>query len=238
MDNAGYITLTRMSGLRREMQVIANNIANTSTAGFRREGVVFSEYVVGMDRMEPSLSMALGNTRQTSQIQGGFSQTNGSFDMAIEGEGFFQLETPQGPRLTRAGVFTPNQAGELVNMDGHRLLDQGGAPIFVPPDARSVAMARDGTLSADGEPFAQVGLVRPVDPITMTRAAGTLFVVDGEVEPVEAPQILQGFVEESNVNPIIELARMIEVQRAYERGQKLLESEDERIKSVIQTLGR
>ncbi len=238
MDNAGYVTLTRMTGLRREMQVIANNIANASTAGFRREGVVFSEFVVGTERLEPSLSMALGNTRQTYQLQGAFTQTNGSFDMAIEGEGFFQLETPQGPRLTRAGVFTPNQASELVNMDGHRLLDQGGAPIFVPPDARSIGLARDGTLSADGEPFAQVGLVRPVDPVTVTREAGTLFVVDGAIEPVEAPMILQGFVEESNVNPIIEMTRMIEVQRAYERGQKMLESEDERIKSVIQTLGR
>lgn len=238
MDNAGYVTLTRMSGLRSEMQVIANNIANSSTAGFRREGVVFSEFVVGTGRQEPSLSMALGNTRQTFQTQGALSQTNGSFDMAIEGEGFFQVETELGLRLTRAGIFTPNQAGELVNMDGHRLLDQGGAPIFVPPDARSISLARDGTFSADGQPFAQVGLVRPVDPVTMSRTAGTLFKVEGAVEPVETPMLLQGFIEESNVNPILELARMIEVQRAYERGQRLMDSEDERIKSVIQTLGR
>ncbi len=238
MDNAGYITLTRLSGLRREMAMVAHNIANAGTTGFRREGMVFSEFVVATDRHEPSLSMALGNTRQTSQLQGGLAQTNGSFDMAIEGEGFFQLETPDGPRLTRAGMFTPNPAGELVNMDGHHLLDAGGAPIFVPPDARSITMARDGTLSGDGQPFAQVGLVRPVDPLSVTRAAGTLFAVDGPVEPVEAPMILQGFVEESNVEPLIELARMIEVQRAYEQGQRLLEREDERIRNVIQTLGR
>ena len=238
MDNAAYITFTRMSGLRREMQVVANNIANATTAGFRREGMIFSEYVVRADRHEPSLSMALGNTRQSFQMQGAMSQTNGTFDMAIEGEGFFQLETPQGPRLTRAGIFTPNQAGELVNMDGYRLLDAGGAAIFVPPDARSIEMARDGTLSAQGQPFGQVGLVRPVDPVTMSRAAGTLFKVDGPVEPIETPQIIQGFIEESNVDPILELTRMIEVQRAYERGQSLLDREDERIKSVIQTLGR
>jgi flagellar basal-body rod protein FlgF len=238
MDNAAYITLTRMSGLRREMQVVANNIANATTAGYRREGMIFSEYVVRADRHEPSLSMALGNTRQSFQMQGALSQTNGTFDMAIEGEGFFQLETPQGLRLTRAGIFTPNAAGELVNMDGHRLLDAGGAAIFVPPDARSIEMARDGTLSAQGQPFAQVGLVRPVDPVTMSRTAGTLFSVDGPVEPVAAPTLLQGFLEDSNVDPIVELTRMIEVQRAYERGQSLLDSEDERIKSVIQTLGR
>lgn len=238
MDNAAYITLTRMSGLRREMQMVANNIANATTTGFRREAMVFSEFVVSSGRTEPSLSMALGNTRQTYTLQGALTQTNGTFDMAIEGEGFFQLETPDGLRLTRAGTFTPNGAGELVNASGHLVLDAGGAAIFVPPDARAISLARDGTFSADGQPFAQVGLVRPADPIAMSRAAGTLFSVEGDVEPVEEPAVLQGFLEESNVDPILELARMIEVQRAYERGQKLLESEDERIRSVIQTLGR
>lgn len=238
MDNASYTMLTRMSGLRRELQVVAHNIANSATTGYRKEGVVFSEFVVGLGRDEPSLSMALGNTRQTLQLQGAMSQTNGRFDFAVEGDGFFQLETAQGPRLTRAGLFTPNAAGELVNPDGHRLLDAGGAPIFVPPDARDVTMARDGTLSADGVPIGQVGLFQPADPVTMSRAAGTLFAVEGEIIPAEDPQILQGFLEESNVNPMIELSRMIEVQRAYERGQRMLDREDERIKGVIQTLGR
>ncbi|MDD7970155.1 flagellar hook-basal body complex protein [Roseinatronobacter alkalisoli] len=238
MDNAAYVALTRLSGLKREMQVIAHNIANASTTGYRREGAIFSEFVVGGRGQDTSLSMALGNTRQTFQTQGELTQTNGNFDLAIEGDGFFQLETPQGLRLTRAGMFTPNAAGELVNMDGHLLLDAGGAPIFVPPDARSVAMSGDGTFSADGQPFAQVGLVRPADPVTMTRAAGTLFAVDGELEPVLDARLRQGFLEGSNVDPMPELARMIAVQRAYEQGQRLLEREDDRIKTVIQTLGR
>ncbi|MBR3371442.1 MAG: flagellar hook-basal body complex protein [Rhodobacteraceae bacterium] len=238
MDNAAYVTLTRLSGLKREMQVIAHNIANASTTGYRREGMVFSEFVVGGQGQDTSMSMALGNTRQTFQTQGELVQTNGNFDLAIQGEGFFQLETPQGPRLTRAGMFTPNEAGELVNMDGHFLLDAGGAPIFVPPDARTIAMSDDGTFSADGQPFAQVGLVRPVDPITMTRGAGTVFEVDGDVEPVLDARVRQGFLEGSNVDPMPEMARMIEVQRAYEQGQRLLEREDDRIKNVIQTLGR
>lgn len=238
MDNASYIMLTRMSGLRRELQLVAHNIANSATTGYRREGVLFSEFVVGMGRTEPSVSMALGNTRQTVQLQGAMSQTNGRFDFAVEGDGFFQLETGQGPRLTRAGIFTPNAAGELVNPDGHRLLDAGGGPIFVPPGARDVTLAHDGTLSADGVPLGQVGLVLPADPVTLSRAAGTLFAVEGDVVPVENPQILQGFLEDSNVDPMIELSRMIDVQRAYERGQRLMQREDERIKGVIQTLGR
>lgn len=238
MDNAAYVTLTRMSGLNREMQVIANNIANASTTGFRREAVVFSEFVARAGAQEASISMGLGNTRQTYQGQGAMTQTGGNFDLAIEGNGFFQLETPDGPRLTRAGMFTPNAAGELVNMDGHRLLDAGGAPIFVPPDARSIAMARDGSFSADGQPFAQVGLVVPADPVTLTRVGGTLFATTGDLDPVEQPRILQGFLEGSNVDPMLELSRMIEVQRAYEQGQRMLDREDDRIKNVIQTLGK
>lgn len=235
MDAALYTTLNRQSGLMREMGVIANNIANGSTAGFRREGVVFSEYVAAMDR-DPSLSMAHASGRHVDLSQATLSQTGGTFDFAIQGEGFFLVETPQGERLTRAGSFTPSAEGELVTPDGFRLLDAGGAPIFVPPDAK-VALARDGTLSANGEPVAQVGLLRPSDPLALRHQSGTLF-DGGELEPVEDGQVLQGMLEDSNVQPVSEIARMIEVQRAYELGQKFLDAEDERVRGVIQALGR
>jgi flagellar basal-body rod protein FlgF len=236
MDAGIYTTLTRQSGLMREMQVVAHNIANISTTGFRREGVIFSEYV---KRMEggPSLSMANGDTRHIDLRQAGLSQTGAAFDFAIQGEGFFLIETPQGQAMTRAGSFTPNAEGELVNMDGHRLLDLGGAPVFVPPDAGAVALSADGTLSANGQPLAQIGLWQPTDPLKMTHQGGTVFVSD-EVEPMEGGTILQGFLEDSNVNPISEIARMIAVQRAYEMGQGFMEKEDERMRGVIQTLGR
>jgi len=238
LDNAGYTALTRQSGLLREIQVIAHNIANLSTTGFRREGLVFSEYVRNLDSGEEPLSMATARAHQTYLTQGGLTMTGGSFDLAIEGEGFFTVETPQGDRLTRAGHFTPNEAGELVTPDGHRLLDLGGAPVFIPPEAQVIAIARDGTVSADGQPLAQLGLVVPEDPSQLRRASGVLHEVTGETLPVESPAILQGFLEESNVNPISEMARMIEVQRAYEAGQKFLDREDERIRNVVQTLGR
>jgi flagellar basal-body rod protein FlgF len=235
MDAAGYATLNRQSGLMREMGVVANNIANASTTGFRREGVVFSEFVSAMDQ-DPSLSMAHASGRHVDLTQATLAQTGGSFDFAIQGEGFFLVETPQGERLTRAGSFTPNAEGELVTPDGYRLLDAGGAPVFVPPDAK-VAMARDGTLSANGEPIAQVGLWRPADPLALRHQSGTLF-DGGELEPVENGIVMQGMLEDSNVQPVSEIARMIEVQRAYELGQKFLDAEDERVRGVIQALGR
>jgi len=238
MDNATYATLTRQSGLKAEMQAIAHNIANVSTDGFRREGVIFAEHVERMETADASLSMAAAHGRTIDTRQGQLVETGGRFDFAIEGEGFFQLETADGVRLTRAGRFMPDATGTLVAADGARLLDAGGAPVVVPPGAGSFRLAADGTLSADGQPLARLGVVMPVDRTGLSRAAGVRFLAEGGVRAVETPRLAQGFVEASNVDPVIEIARMIEVQRAYERGRRLIGSEDERIRNVIQTLGR
>lgn len=236
MDAAGYTTLTRQSGLMREMQVVANNIANLSTTGFRREGVVFEEYIAKMGD-GPSLSMANGNARVIDLSQAGITKTGATFDLAIQGEGFFQVQTPSSPQLTRAGSFTPGPTGELLTTDGYGLLDEGGAPVVIPAGAHSITISKDGTLSADGTAVGRIGLWEPSDPLSLQHQAGTMFTASG-LQPVENTIILQGFIEESNVNPVSEIARMIEVQRAYELGQSFLDEEDKRMRGVIETLGR
>lgn len=237
MDNATYTSLTRQSGLAREMQAIANNIANSSTGGFRKEGVIFSEYV---ERVEdgPSLSMAAGRVRNTSELQGGVEMTGGALDFAVQGDGYFLIETPEGQALTRAGNFLASEAGDLVTNEGLRVLDAGGVPIQLPLDGTPVSVASDGTVSADGAPIAQLGLWRPEKPEDVDRRSGVLFDLKADPVPVETPTILQGHLESSNVNPVTEIARMIEVQRAYELGQSFLEKEDKRIANVLNTLGR
>jgi len=237
MDNIGYTSLTRQSGLMREMQSVANNIANASTTGFRREGVVFSEYIHALEQQDPSLSMATANTRAIDLEQGALTQTGGTFDFAIEGEGFFLLDGPDGQSLTRAGSFLRSAEGELVAAGGERLLDGGGAPIFVPPDAVSVSLSADGTLSADGRALALIGLYAAIDPTDLQHRDGVRFAVQGGVEPsLGEARLLQGYVENSNVDSIAEVARMIEVQRSYELGQQFLEKEDERVRSVLKTV--
>lgn len=237
MDNAIYSTITRQSGLLREMQVVANNIANMATTGFRAEGVIFAEHVRALDGQADSLSMATASGRSISPRQGALDQTGSPFHIAIEGEGFFLVQTPQGEALTRAGNFLRAGAGELVTPDGHMLLDGGGAPVFVPPDAASVSLAQDGTLSADGQPLTQIGLWQPIDPTEMSRQSGTLFTVASGVEPSEGAVLIQGAVEKSNVDPIAQIARMIEVQRAYELGQSFFDGEDQRIRDFLRTAG-
>lgn len=237
MDNASYTTLTRQSGLLQEMQVVAHNIANMTTAGFRAEGVIFAEHVRALEGESDSLSMATASGRRISPQQGALDQTGSPFHMAIEGEGFFLVQTPEGQALTRAGNFLRSAAGELVTPDGHFLLDGGGAPVFVPPDATSVMLGRDGTLSADGQPLTQIGLWTAIDPIELTRQAGSLFTAESGVQPIEGGILIQGAVEKSNVNPVAQIARMIEVQRAYELGQSFFEAEDQRMRDFLRTAG-
>jgi flagellar basal-body rod protein FlgF len=236
MDASGYVTLSRQSGLLSQMDAIANNIANASTTWFKREGTVFSEYV-SRTGDGPSLSMGFGNTRAVDLQQAGFSATGGSLDFAIEGDGFFMVQTPKGQMLTRAGNFTPGPDGTLQTVDGNQVLDGSGSAIFIPPDAKTIGLAQDGTLSADGAPLAKIGLWAPSDPTSLIHEAGTLFSANG-YQPVEGAKILQGQLEDSNVDPVTEVANMISVQRAYELGQSFLDREDDRARNVIQTLGR
>lgn len=238
MENASYTALTRQSGLMQEMRALANNIANASTTGFRAEGIMFSEYVKSLGPDASSLSMATAAVRDTVMAQGGLAETGGSFDLAIEGDGFFLIETPNGQRLTRAGAFRPNQNGDLVTPDGYQVLDAGGAPVFIPQGVGRIGISPDGTVSAAGQPIGQIGLVIPIAPNQMTREGSVMFDAQGGFEPALDGRMMQGFLEDSNVNPILQVSRMIEVQRAYELGQSFLDKEDERIRSVIQSIRR
>ena len=235
METAGYATLTRQSGLVSEMRIVANNIANAATTGFRQEGLIFSEHIHTGEGDE-ALSMTGARIPNTSMEQGALNQTRGTFDLAIEGEGFFLIETPAGDRLTRAGNFAPDAAGNLVTPEGFPVLDAGRAPVFVPAGEADVAIAPDGTISVDGNAIGQVGLFQPIDETLISREDGVRFRSDADVEPAPSARILQGFLEGSNVNAIDQMARMIEIQRAYELGQSFLDTEDQRIRAAIDTL--
>jgi flagellar basal-body rod protein FlgF len=238
MDLAGYVALTRQSGLAKELQSVANNIANLSTTGYRREGVIFAEAVEALPIEGGSVAMTEARARYTDTLQGSLVETGGKLDLAVEGKGYFMVMTPQGERLTRAGAFTRNGDGVVVNMDGHPLLDEGGGEITIPFEAKAIGVSADGTMSADGAPLARVGLVTVPDQTKLFREAGVLFRADGGTEPVENGRVVQGFLEQSNVSPVAEMARMVEVQRAYEYGQKLMDQEDDRIRLVVRTLGQ
>lgn len=237
MDNPGYVTLGRQAGLLKDMTIIANNLANLSTDGYRREGAVFAEMLSRLDVAGGSTSGADARGRVTDFSQGALAVTGGDFDLAIEGDGFFLIQTETGQALTRDGAFALSPEGEVVTKDGLRVLDEGGAPLFAPGDAVSIAIARDGSISADGQPVGRVGVVTVADPGAMTRRGSGLFETDQPLIPAETAAVHQGFVERSNVDPVRELSRMIAVQRAYEMGQSFMQTEDERIRQSVRVIG-
>ncbi|MFN0114006.1 MAG: flagellar hook-basal body complex protein [Paracoccaceae bacterium] len=238
MDNAGYVALSRQSGLEGEMRAIANNIANMSTTGFRKEGVIFSEFVRGLDRGDASLSIARAAGRSIDLTQGVLAQTGGVYDFAIEGEGFFMIAAPSGNELTRSGAFTLAPDGGIVTAEGFPVLDQGSAPLQIDPARGPIAVSPDGTVSQGGQPVAQLGLFAPASPGDLRHTTGTRFSAGPEPQPAQGARVFQGFLEGSNVNPVEEIARMIEVQRAYEMGQGFLDREDQRIRAVLQSMAR
>lgn len=231
-----YLSINRQRGLKAEMTAIANNVANIDTPGFRREGMVFSEFVVGGPRGE-SLSMADLSARFISPDPASLRISAAPLDVAIEGEGYFAVEDAQGVLLTRAGSFQRSAEGLMVTNRGERVLDAGQAPIFLPADAGPVEISVDGTISTGGVEQTRLGVfTAPAE--TMDRFANTGFRPREGIEPVEEPRMRQGALEGSNVDPVLEIARMIEVSRAYERVQGLIDDEDERINNVLQTLGQ
>ncbi|MFQ5567730.1 MAG: flagellar hook-basal body complex protein [Paracoccaceae bacterium] len=237
MDSSiSYLALNRQIGLAREMTAIANNVANLATTGFRREGLVFAEFVQAAAPGD-SLSMADLRGRFASDLSGELTITGGQFDIAIAGEGFFTIQSGGETLLTRAGAFQRSAEGLLVTPDGAPVLDDGAAPIFVPPESAALEVARDGTISIDGAPIARLAVVT-APPETLSRVGATAFRAAAGMTQLEAPRLRQGALEGSNVDPVLEIARMISVTRAYEQAQGLIEDDDERVRGTINRLGQ
>ena len=236
MDNAlHYLALNRQVGLKHEMDIIANNLANLDTTGFRREGVSFTEFVLSAAN-EDSVSMADTGARYILDRSGELTETNAAFDLAIEGPGYFMVQGPEGTILTRAGRFQISQDGILTTPNGMPVLDTGGAQIPIAIDAKDIEISEDGTLSASTGPIAQIGIA-DVDAVSLKRYGDTAFSLgDAAFTAVADPKVRQGALESSNVDPVLEIARMIEVTRAYEMAQSVIQDEDERVRETIRTL--
>lgn len=243
MENALYIGLSRQMILRREMEIIANNIANMDTNGFKVESMIQKT-----DPSEPAVT--LGGPRPVKFVapdgvardfgQGVLTRTGGELDMAIEGKGFFQVQTPQGPRFTRDGRFTTDTTGRLVTQGGHAVLDASGGEIIINPEKGQVAVAADGSMSQGNEAVGKVGVYTFTNPGALEKAGDNLFRNGSNLaaNPAAESKLRQGFLEGSNVRPVLEITRMVEVSRAYESTTKMMESEAELSRRSVERLGR
>lgn len=227
--------------LGRQMDNIANNIANLSTTGFKREQILFREFLVdaqdGDKKVTHSYVLDFGSA--TDMSDGGLTATGNPLDLAIRGKGFFVVETEAGERYTRNGHFSMAADGTLVTSDGYPVLDNGGGYISLSPGDGAITIAPDGSLSAELAELGgiRIGLVTFDDLNLLTKLGGGLYNTDQI--PIDATDatVHQGMTEESNVNAVVEMTRMIEVSRKYQSIQRMIDSGFELQRTAIRRLG-
>ena len=238
METPTYIALSRQTALVRQMDVVANNLANTATPGFKAESTVFSEYLIKAER-PTKLSYVQDFATARDFSAGPMSPTGNDLDIAIQGKGFFTIQTPTGPQYTRLGHFSLNAAGQVVNKDGYPVL-AGGAPLTIDPDDGPVQVEGDGTVSADRTQqgnaqvvYGKLDVVDFADDEKLQPQPGMAFTTDQAPSPVADPKIVQRMLEQSNVQPVKELTSMIWVQRNYQAMQKFIEAENDRMRRAV-----
>lgn len=243
MDNALYVGLSRQMVLRRQLDIVANNIANTDTAGFKVESLLEKT-----NPAEPAYTLQgprpvkfVGEDGVVRDFgQGALRGTGAPLDLAIEGQGFFQVQAPDGPRYTRDGNFRLDDNGVLVTPGGYPVLDDGGGSITLDPTLGKVTISQDGTVTQGTTRVAKLAAVNFQTLGTLEKTGDNLYrnTSNQQPTPVENAKIRQGMLEGSNVNPILEISKMIEISRAYEQMAKIMDSNSELSKSAVARMGR
>lgn len=243
MENAQLIGLSRQVALRRELDVVANNVANINTAGFKRHAVVFEDYLMPVAAYDTRLTRdeTLHYVSDRATIRdfspGGLQQTGNPLDVALKGKGWLAITTPDGERYTRNGALTVNPEGLLVTHSGDRVQGEGG-DIVIPDGATAISIARDGTISADGDDLGRIRVVEFENDADIVADQGSLFRSDVAPTAAARTTVVQGFIEQSNVQGVREISRLIEINRAYESLSNTLERTDRLRRSAIETLGQ
>ncbi|MEC7703589.1 MAG: flagellar basal-body rod protein FlgF [Pseudomonadota bacterium] len=241
MDNSIYIAISRQKALQQQMNLVANNIANMNTSGYRSQHALFKEYVADQDRIaevnDPiSLVQNIGQYDNTKQ--GDIRTTGNTLDVALNGPGFFGAVTASGIEYTRAGNFTINGLGQLVTSTGFPVANQGGAPITIPDDAQGIIIGKDGTISSEDGTIDQIMISEFENYQNLTPQGNGLYKTEDQALPATETVAMQGAVESSNVNPILEMTRMIEISRGYQSTQRLMQGEHDKQLDSIKKLSR
>jgi flagellar basal-body rod protein FlgF len=242
MENTTYVALSRQATLRRQMDVVANNLANMSTHGYKSGQMMFVEHLTkskgGDGLLTPKLAYVRDIATMTDTKPGAIETTGNPLDIAIQGDGFFVIQTPEGEHYTRNGRLQLDNTGQLVNQLGQPILADGGAPLIFAPEDTEIVISKDGTVSTNNGELGKLRVVRFDNDQKLERTSGAQFTTteDNPAQNVDSPTVLQGAVEGSNVEPILEMANMITVHRAYDSVKSFIEREDERQRSMIRDM--
>lgn len=241
MENSLLIGLSRQAALRNQLSVVANNLANINTTGFKAQRLLFEEYLMPVAEAssfsdgDQDVSYVVDYGASSNFEAGSISLTENAFDVAVEGNGFFVIDTPDGERFTRNGAFHLDATGQMVTADGRPVLGEGGPLVFTADDT-DVTIAEDGTISTALGVKGRLRMVEFENPQTLSRIGDNLFVGENP-QPAERIRVLQGAVEKSNVSGVIEVTRMIEITRQYTAVSKMINEGDELLRKAIERLG-
>ncbi|HST74322.1 MAG TPA: flagellar hook-basal body complex protein [Acetobacteraceae bacterium] len=238
MDTATYVATSRLVAQQRAMDVLGDNIANAGTPGFKAERVLFSDWLARQQGTEaPRGGRTIAYTQDRATYRelepGSVSHTGNPLDVAITGDGYFTVGAPQGPRLTRAGRFGLMPDGTIADGAGNALLDTNGKPLQIAQADTRITIAGDGTVSSENGQIGKIGIVKPADPRRLQAEGGRLARADTPTSPVATPKIVQGAVEESNVQPITEMTRMMTGLREFQFVSQFVQGESDRQQSAI-----
>lgn len=226
MDNSIYVTLSRQLALFRDMDIVANNIANANTTGYNSEHIQFDSFLtkdVNQGVQNP-MNFAYNPTSYRNTEVGPIKVTGNDLDVAIQGAGYFTVDTPLGERYTRAGNFQIDGAGTLVSVEGYPVLDVSGQPIIMPENATSIQIGELGNIKVNGEDFGSIGVVQFDNPQLLERISGRLFKSDVSPQPADSYRVMQGSLEGSNVEPVTELTHMISLSHNVTDTAKFIEA--------------
>lgn len=249
MENAGLVGLSRQIALQRELDVVANNIANLNTTGYKADNVTFGEYMMPVARAnsfpvgDRMVSFTQDRTTWLDQSQGPVEQTGNPLDIAMSGNTFLTVQTPQGERYTRNGALQINAQGQLVTSEGLQVVGQNGPIVFQPGD-REISISTDGAVSVRegaNTTDTQRGKMKFAsfsDPRMLQKDGTSTFRAPNgmQVDTPTAVRINQGAIEKSNVKSVVEMTRMVEVTRTYTQVAQLLQQHSDMRKSAIQQL--
>ena len=238
MENVSYVVLSYQMALQRHMDILANNVANMNSTAFRGERPLFQEFLVtAEDGSTTSYVEDVGLLRNTGP--GTIKQTSNTLDVAISGEGFFVVDTPEGPRYTRNGNWRLDGFGQIVVARGNPLVDDAGLPIVVEPGDGPITIRADGTVLSEAGPIGQVQVVSFEDEQALQKMGGGLFDAGEQIaQPATDFSVLQGMLETSNVNGVVEMTLMMEVANAYRTTAQMTSTSDELRRRAIQTIGQ
>ena len=235
MESSISVALSGQMALRRRLDVLANNMANASTVGFKLENQIVE--TMARDGGRDEIVYPLDRGSYTDHSAGPITQTGNPLDVAIDGEGFLAVETPGGVRYTRDGRMTRDGAGTLIGSSGQPMLADGGGTIEIPETARAIVIAGDGTVTVDEEEVGRLAVFRIENESGAVRGPDGLYASE-QAEPLPTALVRQGALEQSNVQPMRELVDLMELQRGYERMQSILDDEDQRIRKLVANSAR